>query len=342
MEPRTDSEGLEFVRGITGAEEYSTKRAIALAAIAEGGTIFGGYVRDSLIHSHYENLFYGNKASFGDASVSPETRDRLLIPKDIDVIFKDEASLKMFKANLKANKFEVHTMGIVKVYGKNGMKHVKLCIAVPDVTPEYVKKLIRLSLPPSYVGLVDTIDIPDFRVSANPIYVDAIIGDGVEYPLDFECNGLIMDSTGIHLGRDLAATCDDPMKMFTRFNHIVSDIVNKVAKAFVTPSPTRITKMAEKGWNVLLHTIQISHNAKDEICLVCHEELSTNVTNLTCCNAMYHASCFKRAYEFPNSGIRYSNKCFHCRQELFMLPYEEDFIKGYTTKTRARVVCDTF
>lgn len=68
---------------------YTLMKEIASELVAQGGIIFGGYVRDMMIHDHYTALFYEkyegtrDAMKYSDLTFDPETTARLLVPRTL-------------------------------------------------------------------------------------------------------------------------------------------------------------------------------------------------------------------------------------------------------------------
>ena len=76
--------------------EYHLKRKIAEIFLNNGAHIFGGYVRDKLLHDSHAQKFYKkygydadagdleNRKNYANLTISPELNGRMLCAKDID------------------------------------------------------------------------------------------------------------------------------------------------------------------------------------------------------------------------------------------------------------------
>lgn len=71
--------------------KYKMMRKLQTIVLELGGCIFGGYVRDMLIHDHYSAKYYkkfGSSGHYSDEIFDEETKGRLVIPQDMDCLFK--------------------------------------------------------------------------------------------------------------------------------------------------------------------------------------------------------------------------------------------------------------
>ena len=283
-----------------GRQKYLMFKNIADIAIQNKGKIFGGYVRDFILKDEASKEFYkAHKAEdFSNPEVSPETSDRLLIPSDIDVHFKTHAEYKKFRMSLNRG-FFVSNVTITENFYTTGnqVKHIKLTVRLG------VSKHL-----PLVKEILDSC-LPDFSVN-----VDVIVCSGdANTLLDFECNGLIMDNTGIHLCTQMIGSLSG-IGVHRTFMKVLDDIKHKRA-VVVTFNPKRWDKMAEKpnGWDLLGSSVEKIHKGGD-MCIICHEIIESDVYKFDCCKAKYHLNCMPKAIQF----IRLSNSCLHCRQDLYI------------------------
>ncbi len=308
--------------------EWLMKRTVSTCATQAGGTVYGGFVRDYVMHQDGAQKFY---AKFGASScheydnpfTDPTTHHRLVNPRDIDVAFRHHDEL---------NDFE-HQLGRVGLH---------LC------TKERVSKSIYQSafMPPSarFYKLVIGLQLPAWIapiIGQQPmVHVDVHIMPHKSLApfteVDFECNALAMFNCKGNTMIDIN-TChcppqqhydDDALKRSTYTNKIVRDILAKRAVVATSCSRLpfyRVNKMLRKGYTVSAHSCTVVQNDADnasEVCIVCHESLSDNHNRhhmkRLCCNARYHPTCFERVLD---QG--FTEGCIMCRsrQELHRNDY---------------------
>jgi hypothetical protein len=68
---------------------WKFKKEIASILIDHDAVIFGGFVRDMILHDSHATQFYeknpnATQQEYADDSVHPQTSGRLVIPRDID------------------------------------------------------------------------------------------------------------------------------------------------------------------------------------------------------------------------------------------------------------------
>lgn len=296
--------------------DYRTKKLIGEIVTDCEGTIFGGFVRDVIRREYMCDQFYKmHKVGFEDASVDPSTSDRLLVPSDIDCHFKTERGYYLFASKLRQAGFKIAKRYARGLYtaDADGAKHLKLTVTVPCTLREL--KAILVNALPISIGceIVHNITFTSV-VTPEPVDIDVIIHPTKCPPfsnLDYLCNGLVMDSQGIHLSEMLY----EHLKPFDRYRimqDIISNIHDKIARVHLPPDSNRFNKMVEKGWNVVNESFERVVKS-DEMCLLCHETCeSINCYKLKCCSAHYHKHCIGRAItEFMS--VR--GACMHCNQE---------------------------
>ena len=228
---------------------------VANIAIDCDGTVFGGYVRDFILRDFSKKTFYKNytQQDYYDSSISPETIDRLLVPRDVDVHFDKFSCFRRFKNGLK----------------KAGLVVSQTTPALPYTTSH---RNIQMQIYKSGLSFF--------------VQVDAIISRGVQPfgSLDFECNGLLMDKKGIRMCEELGSGAS--------YKTILNDIKSKTARCF-NMIPKRWDKMIDRyGWTVQSDHIEKLGETHDEYeCLICHDHIEDEVYRFRCCSGKYHVEC---------------------------------------------------
>lgn len=256
-------------------------------AFQHSGTIFGGYVRDHIIAEHYTNEFaqkHGasrDHSNFWDHKYSPETRHRLLLPNDMDVVFRTMED---------ANEFI------------NGIKKVVQYryVRISDVTPKtYYSPLIQ-----SMRQVVITIIIGEvpFLSSGTAIKIKADVivpkpNIQIQAPfnnLDMLCNGFIMTKDCVTFSRNTGTVIDQyPLVLKTQVTlGIIKDMIEfKTYLCFTTRNKNkrqfhlnlmaikRIEKMHKKKhctWTFLNMPFNVNNyenlETKEEKCYICYTE----------------------------------------------------------------------
>lgn len=311
-------------------ESYMCTKEIIRAATSCDGTVFGGAVRD-LVRKDYMCKEYFSKGfkkeTFSDPSVCPETADRLLVPSDIDIHFTERTFFLAFRKSLRDMFYDVRVVrgGGCNLHEYNtttmgpGVRHFKM-VAKLNMTPPQIIKYIKFPsksvarklFTEPVVRSLGSMTVPD----VPEIKIDIVISKNLAPPfsnLDFRCNGLVMDSDGVHLCDDLASD-KTPIEMTQELVSIFEEIRTKRAIAVILKG-NRWDKMESKGWT--LSSLNMEH-AKDTPaeCLICLGDISPTDGwyKLKCCPAKYCMTCLSRQITHPHTGIVDSCKCPHCRQ----------------------------
>jgi hypothetical protein len=292
------------------------------------GYIFGGYVRDSILHNHYATEYYkvhdlpNNTENIKLASLNytnleyyPELLNRLLLPADLDIYLPDN-NIDQFIENLSKNNYK-----IIKSKTKRGRQYFL------NFNPDIVDNLtqytlyIKPSLSKIYnilsTILLNTKEIKnilknmnnklfiiklDIFISQTP-YDDPFFGD-----IDFECNGLYLTKHGLAVSKQLTQNLsflDKHMKL----QRIINDIIIKNA-VWLNPTTYRIYKMIIKEWNIFNDKVSIMISYDTEICLICRDDCSDMMFKMKCCEAKFHFKCFINLNTQDQK-----NKCIHCNYQ---------------------------
>lgn len=291
-------------------DELNLKKVIASTAISCGGMIYGGYPRDSILSNHFKERFYqmhpnATQEQFSDASFSPETKDRLVEPTDIDVCFKTENDFHKFVKSLRSNFITVST-------DRSSEYSFMKCEASLSITPRtFVSstKIQNLEVKEMMIKVLNSVFGNSTKIS-DSVYIDVKIGN-ISCILDFDVNTLVMTKDGISVygSHD---TCH--VKKFMDVSNIIENIKHKKATSIIL-FDNRWKKMYDKGWNLYgfsIHRLILS----DEECILCKQDIddSRDAYRFPCCNATYHASCMLHVIEDMEKKCKYD--CIHCREFL--------------------------
>lgn len=299
-----------------GRQRYLALQEIVDTAIECGGVVFGGYVRDFILHEHAATQFYMKHTAdeYSDPSISPETIDRLLIPSDIDVRFETKMQYRQFRGILKQKLYQTTVSGLDNIYIEGpSIHHIKLRAQLTIHPDQVVARLgIRGGMAmevitPELHRVLESMDI-----NTPPIDIDVLITK--KYPtfekLDFQCNGLVMDKNGISLGSELRN--GSPFGNFRTYSRVLDDIRAKRA-VMIRFIDKRWEKMAGKGWTMVGDGIEKVHT-EECVCTLCLDDISIDcVYKFKCCNAHYHPSCMGRII---SQHILGTGKCPHCRADM--------------------------
>lgn len=291
---------------------------VAEVAIKKGGTVFGGFVRDFVLHDHMAKKFYQDgheRKDYENPEVSPETFEgRMLVPSDIDIHFKTSEEFSEFRKALSEMSFAF----IPRRKFINGYTMIHWILKVRLVVlPMGLHGTVSRKILMRHMQNIERI------VPGSTFSIDVIV-DGNNLPpfsnnLDFVCNGLIMNSDGIKLCEQLSRT-HTVIGKFRLLDSIIDDIVNK--RAYIVKfTNNRWKKMdSKKKWEILgdqsLVNKVFPENVED--CIICHCGENVNY-KLTCCSAFYHLDCLKMTLKNDDT------RCAHCRKNLFMSVEDKKF-----------------
>lgn len=213
-----------------------------------GGVIFGGFVRDKMIHDHFATKYYENPnnsnnfdASYSDPSWDPETVHRLLVPKDIDVWI--QSNPDRFIRKIENLGYEVQKRFNRTLYGFSDVDHCSVLVKWRGSGPVLGNRL---------------------RVQVDIISTSSHVAESFGAPFgkcDLSCNGFIMTKDGIHLSRNTGQESDRFTKeMFQRHEEELKERILNLEAEIYNPkdeSPenmkhlySRAIKMKIRGWKI--------------------------------------------------------------------------------------------
>jgi hypothetical protein len=241
-----------------------------------GGTIFGGYVRDKILHDSQAREFYSSfrRDDYSNPDVAPALKDRLLLPSDIDCVI-DCAHVVI--CALKEVGFDVKKVEAPSRLEYQHSNFQRLVVS-PQMTP-ILKGILSKSL-----------DVQVDLVLMSPLNLR---------DLDFECNGLIIASSGDY-GLSPSFNIDCPLERHEKVHAIIEDI--KMKKALMIKYEfKRVNKMAMKGWLIMDEWTQWTSEETQEICVICHGDVSGDHVKRGCCSLTYHVPCYVKMREMCQS-----------------------------------------
>lgn len=280
---------------------YHLMDKVATALLDRGAIIFGGYVRDKILHNHAAKIFYDTHAEtdhreYDDASFDPDTIDRLVVPKDIDVFA--YGTLDDVTNEIREVAHELHL-------DISDRGEAKMYLDADDVK----RCMFRLSTY-SYVGMPTIGFNVDFLYSMNKSIVPPF------FRCDMTCNALLLKNTGLFLSHhfDVKYSTDIVSMEFYKAD-IMRDIVAKTTKSLdvhILPGDDpmekkyrhvrevlsyRLLKMISRGWKVSNVEYNCVKDTSDD-CIICQshaeKDAVTGLLPVECkyCKAVMHASCF--------------------------------------------------
>lgn len=321
-----------FTRGNYQSVYWAMCKAIEKNLLNSGAIIFGGYVRDRIIHDHYADMFYTaadaseTPLDYNDPKCHPDSwPHRTHLPADIDAVMSNDA-FDTFIENMKEQDFIVKKKRTTNISAYT--------CRVPDLL--HTKCTVMLKTHPIMRNL------PLFTSCLPVVELDILHKQSlsptecVPYgTIDFECNSLlILPGNTIDIRNGAHHFCTEKFK---QINKIMSDIVEFRAVA-VNPQNYRICKMLEKGFELSNHAIKLipCEIAKkyDGLCLICHEDFEQckafcQVQN-TCCDARYHVHCYAASRGRIDSPYDNVQNCMMCRQAMSRTHNMDMYLNHYS------------
>lgn len=309
-----------------------------IETVAEsGGVVFGGAVRDWILHDHNSKLFYRFfwaqpeyegasdelvNEKYRDTSFHPESVDRLVIPRDIDIVVRMSAFDKLTE-NLERMGFHLDRIYLEQpvdeyLFQKTGIPTGSIHherYFVNGVNPEFdakvlsqfaeviqhdvnkvMNKLFASLLLPKLVTDVIVINDDHCNISIGPVG-----------RLDFDVNSLVWDASGLHTS-SLYMKRKNPLNCSTQLQDIVDNIINKKAVILMCPRDDRlehinrrIRKLLTTGWTINLSRflqnviIESDKELYTGVCMCCQvpfSEFEGRYFKMRCCEGRCHSvSC---------------------------------------------------
>lgn len=280
-------------------------KKVEAVLIEQDARIFGGYVRDSIIHDTYAKKFYDTTTDsnkYCEQDFEPETALRNTLPTDIDCVLPESKLLAVERALRKVCHLRFKFRHDCDTYFQNlyyrGMSHYRYMVTY--------KLPKELDINPLVYGTfhVDIMTYPDTMNVKLPLS-----------PIDFLCNSLVQAKGGYSL---MSYQSLRPLDKLKELGTVIEDIVNKVALVgFSTVGPARVDKMLQKGWTIKSPHVTIMPGVQyDGHCLICHEGFTQDGCKLRCCDGHYHRKCLHEAMNTGPAAMVHTNKCLMCRGPL--------------------------
>jgi hypothetical protein len=273
--------------------EWTSYSNVHNLLLMNGGIIFGGAIRDTILHKFHATEFYKQQNEYlvknpngvfdyDDKETSPNTLGRFTIPTDIDVfVYEDQYNFIITKLQKKYP---------IKI---NMIKDLKYTI--PDLEPN-TYKLYKIEVFMIYPGIkaqivkIDMIVCPNDRKRPFPLM-----------EVDFNVNALFQS-----FEKDIYVS-----PMYSRHNNdrtmilynIMNDIKHKIARGVaINLSGYRIKKLITKDWDVKIKfSIYRFHECStvddEETCTICtlnKKDFSKCVNFVKCqCKSIICMSCIE-------------------------------------------------
>jgi hypothetical protein len=308
------------------ALEFKFKKEIAQKALDSGAVIFGGYVRDMIVHNYWATRFYargGEWKEYNDKTVHPETaKGRFTIPNDIDCVFENRKDHEEFIQSLSAARYDVvrvfyttNAEAYIPRVPANSLSHARYTVKFLNYArmDQLRWDLIQAERTTESDAISQFIQISrTFAVSLD-IFIkkDTFSGRG---PVDFECNSLLLNKQGVRCSSYLP-TITESVNDASTLSNIIDDIVHFRAKvSYELVDGHRVKKMKNLGWDLVADYFHVLHvQVVDDVCVICHEPV-LEPFRLTCCNTVYHATCLCDAVRLGSMTITLS--CMVCRASI--------------------------
>lgn len=267
------------------------------------GIIFGGYVRDKIIHDHFATEFYSNilaiRSKYNDKSYYKETSLRTILPVDIDCYINTSNFNELIK-QLKDIQLRVID---------EGENEARIYFADAPISVKHNKLKVNFAINSALNGIIDK--------KMCVVSVDVIHGDNsivMDLPfgtLDFECNGIYLTSDNTYKLSNLLGKYLNPMEKIVKLNDIIKNIINKqTIIIYPNVNQYRIVNMINKGWTIRSKNVKIfkcessiatktTALEQNEICMICLDDFKTNKiqAKYMCCQGRMHTKCLKLVIE---------------------------------------------
>jgi hypothetical protein len=318
------------------------------------GTIFGGYVVDTIIHNHYAEAFYKAKEEYykqcdQEAAEATETTSDAAEAMDLSDVSGGEVpqepicvvkSMDFAYCNKKSHPeswphrvwqpedvdFVIHPSKLdtlILNLKKAGLECVKVystraSFYIPSVETENMKHnkyTVYMKIPHNFAKFV----------CAPCIQIDVILDPKYEPgktvipygQYDFECNRITLTKFGYNI-----CTVEHPMRKIEEIQRIIQDIVHFRAVPKNAAS-YRMVRMLSKGFTIKTKAFEAFRgridNKIDGRCLHClddFEPMDYTIKN-NCCEARYHIKCYPLTQK-TRAECQYNNVdfCALCRTAI--------------------------
>lgn len=305
-------------------EKRALFNRIKQMGIKDNGIIYGGLVRDEIIATHNKKLYddyvytlldeYTPYSKYWDTSFHEISKDRTIIPNDIDIYFQTIELSNNFITNL--SNYVKSYYGIFNIKNENRTSILFYTLG-QNFQHKKVKMIFYIGRTFTFIGHKIEINI-DIIINNTPVIIEPPFNTA-----DFTCNLFIMvkndnnDKYEIRLSRNTGTSLDN-MSYYEKRKleiKIIEDMINKKVE-FIRNVPShnceyingmRILKMINKHYkitNVLFEEITCEDPEFQiqncDICVHSINEKDTNLikikTNKHSINIM-HKECFLKYLE---------------------------------------------
>jgi hypothetical protein len=289
--------------------KYLMMEKLVVIFVENGGVIFGGWIRDKIVHDHFAAKFHKAKMNmdkYSDPEYHPETKLRLLVANDIDVFIRgNKDDVRRLFDDLETKGYKVVEKDVKQKYLANAnLDHRKIEIVIKGMNAMGIR----------------------MRISVDILFSEE---ENIEPPfgnLDLLCNGLIMDKSGIRLSTQTGDWMDkwshparkrEELEILEKMTKLRSDIARvnddesenrKILRI------DRIIRMQERGWKVnngIFYPAEKCHNSDVKTCISCSGDTTSEyVVKFKCCGVHIHHICLCRLMRDPTP------QCPKCEYKL--------------------------
>lgn len=281
-------------------QEWRNYNKIRRELLNFGCIIFGGAVRDEIIHNMNAIKFYKEQTEFylknptkknvfnySDKKISPNTIGRLLIPNDIDAFVKNNKKNEII--NYFTQKYKIQITKIKDLsYFKEGIPNGQFTIYKIELTTKFANNY--------FVVKIDLITL-------NNVEEDIVLND-LPLDIDFDVNSLLWSKEkGIHSKYDTHNSMHNSLILYNIYNNIQNKVaimddnflwsnVKQENNEFTFIKDYRIGKLKSKGWTIkinfnIYNFYKITEFAEDDSCIICLKQPK----EITYCVNFKHCNC---------------------------------------------------
>jgi hypothetical protein len=275
---------------------YMTIKELIKILIDNGVIIFGGCVRDMLIHDKYARDFYAegfDQDTFHDEKSHPESKYRLLVPGDIDCfVHGDDITVAELYETLRTKGLDI-----------NVRKRKNFYFEDKNVNQHKVK--VRIANMHKY-------GLPNIEIDMDVLFSDDVKLMPPFGRLDLMCNAFIMDKHGVRLSTQTGTYLDlqsplglklvemDILQKMFRIETETADMYpgddNSMTQQSIRRRKIRVERilnMQQRGWEICTGVYSFQKNTMSNKCDCCKATTtSSNWLRLKCCGKFVHRICF--------------------------------------------------
>jgi hypothetical protein len=304
-----------------GKMQWKMSTNVTKSVILSGGKVFGGAVRDNVLHCHASNNFdklYSDrnaaKADYNNPQIHPKLADRLIVPKDIDCFFDHHSDVIRFKSMLKSDGYNISIKAAGAEYDDLPTDmSITTFVAKPKMS-----KLIYELFKDSNIPIDEVAMSIDVIWSNGPYKRDMPFND-----IDFACNALIFNKSSLNSGLYDMMPVLSPyivsqkgVRSTFEYTKVLHDILEQIVEkraVIVHRVSHRVEKMRVGGWSIKdtkVYQPLFLMKENSETCAICLDDVfGSNHYMRTCCKGHYCKGCISEV-------VAKCKLCPHCRSEF--------------------------